>query len=242
MPLSDILRGTPVNSVADAIVVMRAIDHDLPDADGVKWFNRLYLRVTEGVEGALGGSDFEDPAFIATLDVAFANLYFAALRSGDAESAPSAWRPLLRTRYSSGIARIQFALAGMNAHINRDLPEGIVRSFVELGGSPLTDRARDRDFDNVNDLLERVEATVKTEFAVGPLGALDRLGGPLDDAVAMWNVRAARATAWTNAQVLWGLSPLPLLRDRFFARLDSLVGMSGRGLLVRLDQFTSHVG
>ncbi len=219
---------------------MHAIDHELPDADGVKWFNRLYLRVTEGVEGALGGAEFEDPAFIATLDVAFANLYFSALASGDrnVESAPPAWRPLLRARQSSAIARIQFALAGMNAHINRDLPEGIVRSFVELGGSPLTDRARERDFDSVNDLLERVEATVKTEFAVGPLGALDRLGGPLDDAVAMWNVRAARAAAWTNAQVLWGLSPLPVLRDRFFARLDSLVGMSGRGLLVRVDQFT----
>jgi hypothetical protein len=229
-----------VKSVAEAIAVMRAIDHELPDADGVKWFNRLYLRVTEGVEGALGGSAFEDPAFIATLDVAFANLYFSALESGNRgeESAPSAWRPLLHARHSSGIARIQFALAGMNAHINRDLPEGIVRSFVELGGSPLTDRARERDFENVNDLLEKVEATVKIEFAVGPLGALDRLGGPLDDAMAMWNVRAARATAWTNAQVLWGLSPLPLLRDRFFARLDSLVGMSGRGLLVRLDQFT----
>jgi hypothetical protein len=129
MPLSDILRGTPVNSVADAIVVMRAIDHDLPDADGVKWFNRLYLRVTEGVEGALGGSDFEDPAFIATLDVAFANLYFAALQSGDAESAPSAWRPLLRTRYSSGIARIQFALAGMRTSIEISRRASSARSW-----------------------------------------------------------------------------------------------------------------
>jgi hypothetical protein len=85
MPLSDILRGAPVKSVAEAIAVMRAIDHALPDADGVKWFNRPYLRVTERVEGALGGAGFEDPAFIATLDVAFANLYFSALQSGDAE-------------------------------------------------------------------------------------------------------------------------------------------------------------
>src|SRR5690606_13436074 len=130
----------------------------------------------------------------------------------------------------------QFALAGMNAHINRDLPDGIVRSFAARGGSPLTDRVREDDFSSVNDLLADVEQKVKFEFAVGPLGVLDRLGGPLYEAVAVWNVRAARSAAWTNAQVLTGLAPLPLLRDRFFARLDSLVGMSSRGLLIRLDR------
>ena len=84
----------------------------------------------------------------------------------------------------------------------------------------------------VNDLLEQVEQEVKTEFSVGAIEVVDRLGGDLDDAVAMWNVRAARRAAWTNAQVLWGLRPTPLLRDRFFRRLDSLVGMGGRGLLL----------
>lgn len=238
MALENILDRAPVESVVDAIAVMKAIDRELPDTDGVKWFNRLYLRVTEEVDGALGGTGFADPEFIATLDVTFANLYFEALVSGlaGAEAAPSAWRPLLRARHSDGIARIQFALAGMNAHINRDLPDGIVRSFAAMGGTPLTDRVREHDFTSVNDLLADVEAKVKVEFAVGPLGVLDRLGGPLDDAVAMWNVRAARSTAWTNAQVLTGLGPLPFLRDRFFERLDSLVGMSGRGLLVRLDR------
>jgi hypothetical protein len=101
-------------------------------------------------------------------------------------------------------------------------------------GSPPTDGVREADFDSVNGLLEQVEANVKAEFAVGPLGVLDRLGGPLDD--AMWNLRAARSTAWTNARCCGDSVHLPLLRDRFFVRLDSLVGMSGRGLLVRLDQ------
>lgn len=68
---------------------------------------------------------FEDPAFLATLDVVFANLYFAALAAAldDVDAAPAAWRPLLLQRHDAGIARIQFALAGMSAHINRDLPE-----------------------------------------------------------------------------------------------------------------------
>jgi hypothetical protein len=231
--LSRILDTTPVRSVDEAIGLMRAIDDGLPDSDGVKWFNRLYLRVTENVDAALAQTQFRDPAFLTTLDVIFANLYFSALTSAltTVDAAPAAWRPLLQARHSPGIARIQFALAGMNAHINRDLPEGIVLSFIALGGDPITDSLRARDFDSVNAILERVEGEVKTEFTIGALAVVDRLGGPVDDAVAMWKVKAARSAAWTNAQVLWGLRPVPPLRARFFSKLDGLVGLTGRGLL-----------
>jgi len=233
MTLDQILRRTPVRSMDEAISVMTAIDEALADADGVKWFNRLYLRVTVSVAGAVHTERFHDPAFLTMLDVVFANLYFAALAAGstDIAAAPSAWRPLLQARHAKGIGRLQFALAGMNAHINRDLPDGVVQSFVALGGDPISDVNRERDFDSLNDVLERVEEEVKVEFATGVVGAIDRLGGPVDDAVAMWKVRTARSAAWTNAQVLWGLRRTPPLRDRFFSRLDSLVGLAGRGLL-----------
>ena len=234
MSLPQILDRAPVHSIDEVIAIMQAIDHDLPDSDGVKWFNRLYLRVTTSVGNAVGTRTFHDTAFMSTLDVIFANLYFSALAAGSADPgrAPSAWRPLLETRHQPGIARIQFALAGMTAHINRDLPDGIVQSFLAMGGDPITADLREQDFDSINDILERVENEVKGEFAVGVVGAVDRLGGPVDDAVAMWKVRAARSAAWTNAQVLWGLRAIPRLRDRFFDRLDGLVGMTGRGLLV----------
>jgi len=234
MSLTEILNRTPVHSIEEATAIMTAIDEVLPDSDGVKWFNRLYLRVTVSVGAAVAGARFNDVGFLTKLDVVFANLYFSALAaaSADTGAAPSAWRPLLRARNAPEIARIQFALAGMNAHINRDLPDGIVQSFVALGGDPITGNLREQDFDSVNGILERVEAEVKTEFTVGVVGAVDRLGGPVDDAVAMWKVRAARSAAWTNAQVLWQLRGVPLLRDRFFGKLDSLVGMTGRGLLL----------
>ena len=234
MSLLPLLARTPVQSIDEVIAIMKAIDHDLPDSDGVKWFNRLYLRVTTSVGSAVGTRTFNDTAFMTKLDVVFANLYFSALAAGsvDVRRAPSAWRPLLEARHQSGIARIQFALAGMTAHINRDLPDGIVQSFLALGGDPFAADLREQDFDSINDILERVEDEVKAEFAVGVVGAIDRLGGQVDDAVAMWKVRTARSAAWTNAQVLWGLRGVPRLRDRFFARLDGLVGMTGRGLLL----------
>jgi len=241
MSLDQILTDAPVATIDQAIAIMQAIDRTLPDDDGVKWFNRLYLRVTVSVGGAVQGAQFSDPAFLAKLDVVFANLYFSALAAGlaDVEAAPSAWRPLLLARHTRGIARLQFALAGINAHINRDLPDGIVQSFVALGGDPITDRARKQDFDRVNDLLERVEQDVKSEFAVGTVEIVDRLGGPVDDALAFWKVRKARSAAWTNARVLWALGGSPLLRDEFFDRLDSLVGTTARGLLLPIKFATA---
>ena len=234
MALDAILGTVQPRSIEDVVAVMTGIDAALPDDDGVKWFNRLYLRVTASVRTAVASTTFHDPAFLAELDVVFADLYFSALRAaerGDVSQAPAAWQPLLQSRRAPGIARIQFALAGMNAHINRDLPEGIVRSFQTLGGSPLTDHRRRADFDSVNAILERVERDVRGEFSVGLVGALDHLGGDLDNVVAMWKVKAARAAAWTNAQVLWTLRDLPDLRDRFMERLDGLTGLAGRGLL-----------
>ena len=234
MSFGRMLDRTPVHSIEDAIAVMEALDNGLPDSDGVKWFNRLYLRVTVSVGSAVHGRQFNDAAFMTKLDVVFANLYFSALAaaSNGLDRVPSAWRPLLEARNHSGIARIQFALAGMTAHINRDLPDGIVQSFLAMGGDPITGDVREQDFDSINEILERVENEVKAEFAVGVVGAVDRLGGQVDDAVAMWKVRSARSAAWTNAQVLWGLRGLPRVRDRFFDRLDGLVGMTGRGLLL----------
>jgi hypothetical protein len=70
---------------------------------------------------------FADPAWIAALDVAFARLYFAAIQfslSG-ANPRPAAGR-LSSPSQPDPIARIQFALAGMNAHINHDLPQAVL--------------------------------------------------------------------------------------------------------------------
>lgn len=234
--LQDLLARPPAQSVEDVVALMSAIDAHLPDADGLKWFNRLYLRVTVAVRGAIDATTYSDAAFLTQLDVSFANLYFAAIAAGEYEPdlAPPAWRPVLRCRHRPDIARIQFALAGMNAHINRDLPQGIVEAFRLMGGDPLTDRVRHLDFDRVNPLLQQVEDQVKPEFSVGLIGVLDTIGGRVDDVVAMWNVAAAREAAWTNAQVIWSLNRMPTLRATFFRKLDGLTGLAGQGLLLPL--------
>jgi hypothetical protein len=232
--LIDILRPAPVSSIDEVLSIMTAIDRRLSDSDGLKWFNRLYLRVTQSVRQAVGNTTFRDVRFMSELDVVFANLYFAAIAAAEVDPlrAPPAWRPLLGARASRRNSRLQFALAGMNAHINRDLPYGIVTVFEELGGDLTTDQARRADFDSINGLLERVEGEVKDDFSRGVIGVIDDAAGTVDDVAAMWNVRAARQAAWTNGQVLWALRGTPLLRDAFFDRLDRLTGLAGKGLLV----------
>lgn len=234
--LETILAARPATSVDGVIALMTAIDDALPDRDGLKWFNQLYLRVTEAVrEELIRRGPYEDPRFIEHLDIVFGNLYFDAAAAGHVQptAAPSAWQPLFQARGLSR-ARLQHALAGMNAHINRDLPIGIVQTFEALGGQPARAVRRRRDYDRVDELLERVEGEVRAEFAVGVLGVLDRLAGTRDQMAAMWSVRKARAAAWTNAEVLWSLRRTPTLRDRYFARLDGLTGFAGRGLLAEI--------
>ena len=81
--LLDLLRSAPVSSIDEILSIMTAIDGRLPDSDGVKWFNRLYLQVTRSVRQAVTGLAFRDARFMSELDVVFANLYFAAIAAGD---------------------------------------------------------------------------------------------------------------------------------------------------------------
>src|SRR4051794_33060380 len=85
-------------SIAEVLVRMRAIDAALPKADGVARFNRLYLGVTENVASKLGTGYFGDDAYIARMDVVFANYYFSALAKSDASAAdvPRCWAPPVR--------------------------------------------------------------------------------------------------------------------------------------------------
>jgi hypothetical protein len=67
----------PPGSIADVLATMRAIDALTIDSDGLKWFNGLYLTVTEAVDAQVATSGFADPGFMTSLDVAFAEMYFS---------------------------------------------------------------------------------------------------------------------------------------------------------------------
>ena len=114
--------GAGLSTIPEVIARMEAIDAALPRKDGIAIFDRLYLQVTRAVDSASAGTEFENKEFVDRLDVVFAGLYFVAEATIDSgASCPVAWRPLVETR-SQAREPIQFALAGMAAHINHDLP------------------------------------------------------------------------------------------------------------------------
>ena len=232
--LGPILAQTPVGRIEEVVARMTAIDQALPPADGISCFNKLYLEVTKSVLGAVGQTTFADPGFLIRLDIAFANLFFAALSAFEAGSpdTPHAWLPLFEARSSSAIAPIQFALAGMNAHINRDLPVALVDIFAAAGGAPSEESPQYADFERVNGLLAATEQQVKDLYLDGLARKLDAEFDGVDDVVATWSVAAARQAAWTNGEVLWHLRNIGPIERTYLATLDRSVGFASRGLLV----------
>src|SRR5687767_6105255 len=124
----------PVESVADVSRRLRAIEAELDAHDGLSWFNRLYASMTLSLSENGRKHRFDETLFVERLGCHFADLYFVALTAhlGDPGSGPSAWEPLFQSRTREGILPVQYALAGVNAHINRDLPVALVNTFLEL--------------------------------------------------------------------------------------------------------------
>jgi hypothetical protein len=214
-------------TIADALARMEALDRSLPADDGVRWFNRLYLEVTRAVAAREG----RDPdSFLAQLDVEFAGAYFRALDAGGGPYC--AWRPLFEARHSRDIAPVQFALAGMNAHINHDLAVGVCDVCVARDVEPRTGSPEHAEYLAVNPLIADVEARVKTWLLTDALAELDRDFGPVDDVIAIWSVERARDAAWVRAEVLWHLRDLPPLRADYLEVNDRATELASRGLLV----------
>ena len=229
--------GTAEHNAPDLIgpVVerLRQIEASLAAGDGVARFNHLYLAVTLAVRERVASPDFEDPAFVAKLDVVFADRYFAAIDADREGGQPSsAWQPLFEARSRTDVAPIQFALAGMNAHINFDLCQALDEAARDTGLPLRDDSPEHRDFERVNTLLATVEAQAKGEFDTGLVGVADAALGRIDNVVGMWSIERARDAAWTHAQMLAELSRVPMLGSDYLDALGGLVELSSRGLLV----------
>jgi len=229
MPAGPPIPTGPVTSVAEAMARMAAIDAATPARDGLACFNRMYLEVTRKVSEELGQGFYADPAFMTRLDVTFANLYFAAVAAaGTPEAAPLAWQPLLELRGAAGIEPIQFALAGMSAHINHDLPVAVVATCTELGTTPGPHAA---DFQKVDELLDAAEEAIRRSFESAAERTADRHLEAVANLVACWTINSARDLAWRNCLVLWGLRADAAARELFLDGLAGNTALASRLLL-----------
>lgn len=209
---------------------MRGIGDRLPQGDGVAVFNRVYLSVTLELMRRLESGWFADPRSAGELGARFAGRYLAAVRADGSDGrAPACWRPLFQLRRHPYVRPLQFALAGINAHVGHDLPLALLATCRARQGEPAD---LEGDFERVGDLLTLLEERIREELMPGP-DVLD-VADPLTHLVGSWSLEMARSGAWMAFRTLWGLRELPELADEFTEGLDSGVGMAGRCLLTPL--------
>jgi Family of unknown function (DUF5995) len=209
---------------------MRALAAALPPGDGVAVFNGVYLAVTEEIERRLAAGAFAEPRTAAALAVRFAGRYLAAVGDGrGGHHPPDCWRLLLRRREGHGIHPVQFALAGINAHVGHDLPLAVVDTGRAAGCGLPSLRG---DFDRVGEVLTLVETRVRERLMPGPdpLEAAE----PLTHLAGAWSLARARDGAWAAARLLWLLRRHGDAYEECVEALDATVALTGRLLLAPL--------
>jgi len=235
---NSVLTQGPVGSVDEFVARLAALQQALPPTDGLAYFNQMYALVTAAVSQTVGASAFADPVWITTLDVVFANLYLDAARDSvqSPDAVPRAWAALLERRSDPRITPLQFALAGMNAHINHDLPVALVAVCTQLQTTP-DSGSHHADFERVNAVLASVEPAIRKSVEDQLLLDADQVVPGLQDVVANFDMGKAREAAWSNARTLWFLQQNAGNASdaaAFLSALDHLTGFAGRGLLVPL--------
>ncbi len=174
-------------------------------ADPARFFLGTYLRTTRAVGAALDAGLFEEPGWVTTWDVDFAGLYLDALEAHgrDPASAPEPWREAFGTRAA---ARPEaHVLLGMNAHINYDLPQSLVRVIPPADfADPAVHAARERDHERIDGVLAgRVaDEDAALQAAGSRRTVVDRLAAGLNRGAARVLLRESRRKVWANANAL----------------------------------------
>ncbi|MBU6536446.1 DUF5995 family protein [Streptomyces sp. NPDC057245] len=209
---------------------MRALDTALPLRDGVAVFNGVYLAATREAGRRVDGGRSTDVRAATALDVRFAERYLAAVDAAeDGRRPPACWRPLFQFRRHPGVRPLQFALAGINAHVGHDLALAVVDTCRTLGCEPVD---LEGEFDRVGELLVSLEERIHDELTPGP--DLLRITDPLTHLLGSWSLERARDATWAAARALWALRRLPDVAREFTDRMDTASGFAGRMLLTPL--------
>jgi hypothetical protein len=224
------VRNAP-QTIADVLQTMQTIDNVCVNTDGLKWFNWLYLQVTQAVEARVSAGGFNDPSWLAQLDVQFAGLYFNALGAALASApSPGCWEAMFAVRDNSRIARIQFALAGMNAHINHDLCQAIIATCKLTNTKPQHGTPQYEGYTSINAtldaLIDNAKQTLNVRLPGDPLPAVSHL----EDLIAALNIAVAREKAWINAESLW--NDPPVVATAWMDYIDGVTAVVSKALLV----------
>nr|WP_275585831.1 DUF5995 family protein [Geodermatophilus sabuli] len=175
------------------------------DRDPARFFLATYLRTTQAVGVAIDAGEFEDAAWVSAWDVDFAGLYLDALAAHrrDPAAPPRPWRQAFGAR--PDLPPEAHVLLGMNAHINFDLPQSLVRVIPPAGfDDPDVASLRRRDHERIDRVLASRVAAEDAELhrAGGRRTRLDRLLSPANRTASQVFLRESRRKVWANAREL----------------------------------------
>ena len=196
------MAGTVDDLIARMDALLAAVE---ADGDPARFFLATYLRTTRAVRIALDRGLFEDPGWVAAWDVDFADLYLDALEAHrrDPATAPRPWREAFGAR--PALRPEAHVLLGVNAHINFDLPQSLVRVIsAEEFRDPAVLARRERDHERIDRVLsDRVAAEdAELQKAGDPRTLVDRLMTTPNHIASRVFLREARRKVWANAAVL----------------------------------------
>ena len=235
-------RPADVPAVVDQLTRLQGYLDQVPPLLGsnpLADFNKLYRTITESVLHRLNTGRFRDPEFLALLDVEFAARYFDALRfwsvtSGDC---PRVWGVIFKRIAGPDVRALPSAVAGVNAHINYDLPFALIRTFEQLNLAPVDDSDQHHDYLQVNDIFAEAIPDLRRSYLDKVQLLIDTMNGDLDDWWQGEMVEYSRNVAWRNAQKLWGIRHDMVATDRERAGLDQTAAGLNKLLLSPLGAF-----
>jgi len=236
--MADVLATHPddVPSVVDQLTKLQDVLERMPplmSANPLADFNRLYLTITTCVLERLYAGGFADPAFLARLDVEVAARYFDALRQWSDMSAgcPRAWAVLFHRIPCPDAHALPSAAAGVNAHLNYDLPFALVTTFDHQGGDPVDGSDQHHDYLQLNDIVAEQVPGLRRGYLERWQLLIDMMNGDLDDWWQGGVVEYTRNVAWRNAQRLWNVRHDLHAVGRERGRLDNTAEAVGKLLL-----------
>jgi hypothetical protein len=239
--LAELTGTTPPTSIAEVVERLAAIrDYAastsmLGEDDGIAAFTRLYHVITSRIGEMADRGEFHSPEFLVRLDIEFAERYFNALRSyaRDMSTTPRVWRVVFDNRSDPRIPAVNFAVAGVNAHINFDLSCALVATWHHVppdGDGP--ESAQFFDYRLVNEVFEAEMEPLREDLdsllSMGPDGAIwDRAANWVSDLV----IRFTRDLAWDEGKRVWDKGGGPDDVRESEMKLDAIATFIGEQLI-----------
>ncbi len=167
---------------------------------GRRLFLSTYQRTTAAVGEALEQARFEDPGWVERWDVVFANIYLDAHDTyGASDRLSRPWR--LAFEAPAELPDLRHVLLGINAHINYDLPQALLRVInAEDFLDPVLMARRRRDHERIDAVLAKRVAAEDDELQ--PESLTDRLLTPLNRLGTKRFLKEARRKVWHNTYEL----------------------------------------